>query len=155
MIDGRTCVALVSPLPLQVKEIALKMGAHDGNPDHEFPQLAGSHLSSVELGTPALAFVRAVCHFFMLDSAVTEQATVMRRQLLRMIHCKEFGPEALYKDPCMTLILPDLICTTCQDCQDVDLCRDPKVCCSLFEFIFGGRFKNNENTQLHFQTLYI
>jgi DNA polymerase epsilon subunit 1 len=52
---------------------------------------------------------------------------VLRRQLLRLIHCKEFGPEAAYKDPCMTLILPDVICATCQDCQDLDLCRDPQV----------------------------
>lgn len=51
----------------------LHIGAHDGQPDHAFPRLAGSHLSEHQLGTPALAFVRAVCHLYSLDGAVTDE----------------------------------------------------------------------------------
>lgn len=54
----------------------LHIGAHDGAPGHAFPRLAGSHLSERELGTPALAFVRAVCHLYGLDAAVTDEVCV-------------------------------------------------------------------------------
>ena len=110
-----------------LKHISLHVGAHDGRPDHEFPRLAGSHLSAAELGTPALAFVRAVSHMYFLDRDVKEAVTVLRRQLLKMIHVKEFGPDASWRDPCKTLVLPDVVCHSCQDCQDVDLCRDPRI----------------------------
>ena len=53
--------------------MTLHIGAHDGQPDHAFPRLAGSHLGEEALGTPALAFVRAVCHLYALDGAVLEQ----------------------------------------------------------------------------------
>lgn len=53
--------------------MALHIGAHDGQEGHAFPRLAGSHLSAEQLGTPALAFVRAVCHLYSLDAAVLDQ----------------------------------------------------------------------------------
>ena len=130
------------------------------------------------------------------------QVMVLRRQLLRLVHCKEFAADATYKvggvrwvgwvgwvgweaaglpllqcapfglpsclarptsapaapisttdppthpalpapcslraaaaasscllvqDPCSSLMLRDAICPSCQDCQDLDLCRDPAV----------------------------
>ncbi|KAL4450230.1 hypothetical protein ABPG77_010899 [Micractinium sp. CCAP 211/92] len=111
----------------QVKHMELHIGAHDGQPDHAFPRLAGSHLSEHQLGTPALAFVRAVCHLYSLDGAVTDEVAVLRRQLLRLIHCKEFSAEAEFKEPCLTLVLRDVICPACQDCRDLDMCRDPSI----------------------------
>jgi hypothetical protein len=57
--------------------MAVHFGAHDGHADHAFPQLAGSHLTAEELGTPALAFVRTLCHFFSLDAAVADQVSSM------------------------------------------------------------------------------
>lgn len=36
-------------------------------------------------------------------------------------------PPSPAQDPCLTLVLRDVICPTCQDCQDLDLCRDPAV----------------------------
>lgn len=49
--------------------MAQHVGAHDGNPDHAFPRLAGSHLGEQELGSPALAFVRSLCALLELDAA--------------------------------------------------------------------------------------
>jgi len=89
--------------------------------------MAGSHLSEVELGAPALAFVRGVVRLYSLDGTATEAVTVLRRQLLKLIHVKEFGSEAAWHDPCKSLVLPDVVCPSCQDCQDIDLCRDPAV----------------------------
>jgi hypothetical protein len=34
---------------------------------------------------------------------------------------------SLPQDPCSSLVLRDAICPSCQDCQDLDLCRDPAV----------------------------
>ncbi len=48
---------------------------------------------------------------------------MLRRQLLRSIHVKEFGSDAGFRDPCLSLLLRDVICPVCQDCQDLDLCR--------------------------------
>ena len=109
----------------QVTWISLKVGAHDGNEDHSFPKLSGSHLSNADVGSPALAFVKNISYIMALDSAVSSEVTVLRRQLLKLVHCKEFSPESEWKDPCISLVLPDVICAKCQNCQDLDLCRDP------------------------------
>lgn len=50
-----------------------------------------------ELGTPALAFVKSVCHLLALDNAVTDEVLLLRRQLLRLVHCKEFSPSSEFK----------------------------------------------------------
>ena len=56
---------------------------------NEYPQEA--------LGTPALAFVRAVCEVLGLDSAVEGEVAVLRRNLLRLAHTREFAPAAAFK----------------------------------------------------------
>ena len=43
---------------------------NDGDPDHAFPSLAGSHLPAEALGTPALALARAACAAFALDAGL-------------------------------------------------------------------------------------
>lgn len=42
-------------------------------PEAQFPQLPGSHLTAEQLGTPALAFVRTVCHVLALDSSIEDE----------------------------------------------------------------------------------
>ena len=44
-----------------------------------------------ELGPPALAFVRTVCAVLALDSAVEDQVAVLRRNLLKLVHVREFA----------------------------------------------------------------
>lgn len=46
---------------------------------------------------PALAFVKSVCHLLALDNAVTDEVLLLRRQLLRLVHCKEFSPSSEFK----------------------------------------------------------
>jgi len=50
-----------------------------------------------ELGTPALAFVRAVCDALRLDSAVEEEVLDLRHNLLRLTHTREFAQAAIFK----------------------------------------------------------
>jgi hypothetical protein len=90
----------------------------------EFPVLAGSHL---DLKNPALEFVKAVCHILQLDKTVKDETQFLRRNLMRLIHIREFGPQAQFRDPCLSFILPDIICSRCNYCRDLDLCRDPEL----------------------------
>ena len=52
-----------------------------------------------ELGTPALAFVRAVCDALRLDAAVEEEVAELRHNLLRLTHTREFAQAAQFKVP--------------------------------------------------------
>ncbi|CAI7838422.1 unnamed protein product, partial [Closterium sp. NIES-53] len=53
-----------------------------------------------------------------------EECRVLRRQLLRVLRVREFAPEAIFRDPCRSFVLPGVICSYCNDCRDLDLCRD-------------------------------
>ncbi|CAL8464190.1 g3725 [Coccomyxa elongata] len=110
-----------------VKRIERHMGPHDGDASHQFPRLAGSYLSEEELGTPALAFVRAVCDALRLDPSVEEEVLVLRRNLLLLTHTLEFAPAAEFREPCRSFVLRNVICSYCNDCTDLDLCRDPAL----------------------------
>lgn len=44
-----------------------------------------------ELGPPALAFVRTVCAVLALDSALEDQVAVLRRNLLKLVHVREYA----------------------------------------------------------------
>lgn len=50
-----------------------------------------------ELGTPALAFVRAVCDALRLDPSIEEEVLVLRRNLLLLTHTLEFAPAAEFR----------------------------------------------------------
>ncbi|XP_062505128.1 DNA polymerase epsilon catalytic subunit A-like isoform X2 [Corticium candelabrum] len=90
----------------------------------EFPQLAGSHL---KLDSPALEFVKCVCKVLSLDSNTHNQVTKLRRNLMKMISIGEFSASAVFQNPCLSFVLPDVICTYCNSCRDLDLCRDQHV----------------------------
>jgi DNA polymerase epsilon subunit 1 len=100
-------------------------GAADvSDPAHTFPRRCGSHLTEAELGPPALAFVRAVLEVLLLDKEMELPVALLRRNLLRLLHVGEFCAAAAFRDPCVSYVLKDVICTYCNDCRDLDLCRD-------------------------------
>ena len=92
----------------------------------EFPSKIGSHHNYV---SPALEFSKFICtHIFGLDEAFHLEAHNVKMNLLRMIHCKEFSPEAQEGvEPSLILVVPDVICDYCQKCEDLDICRDPSL----------------------------
>ncbi|CAI5468276.1 unnamed protein product [Closterium sp. Yama58-4] len=75
-------------------------------------------------GGRALELVKAVCHVLSLSAHVQHEVQVLRRQLLRVLRVREFAPEAIFRDPCRSFVLPGVICSYCNDCRDLDLCRD-------------------------------
>ena len=92
----------------------------------EFPQKIGSYQQYV---IPALEFSKFITqHVFGLDEAFYQEAHQMKVNLLRMIHCKEFSEEAQGGvEPSLILVIPDVICDSCQRCTDLDICRDPSL----------------------------
>ncbi|XP_048254478.1 DNA polymerase epsilon catalytic subunit A-like isoform X1 [Haliotis rufescens] len=96
--------------------------SNQGNLAAEFPQLPGSHLP---LNNPSLEFVKAVCKVLALDTNVTIQVTKLKRDLLKLIGVGEFSPAAQFADPCLSYVLPEVICKSCNHIRDLDLCRDP------------------------------
>ncbi|XP_028400533.1 DNA polymerase epsilon catalytic subunit A-like [Dendronephthya gigantea] len=95
-----------------------------GDPSAEFPLLPGSHLP---LNNPALEFVKYVCKALSLDSNTQNQVNKLRRDLLRLIGVGEFCLEATFIDPCLSFVLPEVICTYCNGCRDINLCRDTYI----------------------------
>lgn len=102
-----------------------------------FPQPPGSHLV---LNNPALEFVKYMIQALSLNTSTHHQITKLRyditwchvtsswwryrRDLLKLIGVGEFADEAIFKDPCRSYILTEVICDSCTSCRDIDLCRD-------------------------------
>jgi len=82
-------------------------------------------ISSDDLDAPALAFVKSVCKVLSLDTNVTDQVNKLRRDLLKLLNIGEFSPKAIWKDPCVSFVLPEVICRACNHCRNLDLCKDP------------------------------
>lgn len=94
---------------------------HMTGPEVAFPNRPGSH---IRMTNPALEFIKAVCHVLGLDSTVESQVQVLKKNLLRLIQVREFSEEVQFRDPCLTLLLPDIMCSNCNYCRDLDLARD-------------------------------
>ncbi|KAK9279688.1 hypothetical protein L1049_013368 [Liquidambar formosana] len=87
---------------------------------HGLPQPAGN----THTGDAALEFIKHVCAVLALDQNVQHDILIMRKNLLKYVRVREFAPEAEFRDPCLSFILPNVICSYCNDCRDLDLCRD-------------------------------
>ncbi|PON38200.1 DNA-directed DNA polymerase [Parasponia andersonii] len=80
--------------------------------------------SNANKGDAALEFIKHVCAVLALDQSVQHDVLVMRKNLLKYVRVREFAPEAEFSDPCPSFVLPNVICSYCNDCRDLDLCRD-------------------------------
>lgn len=47
----------------------------------------------------------------------------MKKNLLKMIHTNDFAKDAQFKNPSKSYIVPNVICSYCNMCKDVDLCK--------------------------------
>ncbi|XP_060536886.1 DNA polymerase epsilon catalytic subunit 1 [Cylas formicarius] len=73
---------------------------------------------------PALTFVNSVCHILGLDSAMEEPVSNLKNNLLRLIGVGEYSESAIWHDPTVSYVIPQIICKACNHCRDVDLGRD-------------------------------
>lgn len=75
----------------------------------------------------ALEFVKVITHLLSLENELADDILVLRKNLLRLLGCSDFAPEADYNEPCLSLVLPEIIYPYCVYTRDIDLCRDPMV----------------------------
>ena len=78
----------------------------------DFPQCIGSYN---EYTVPALEFTKMVCnHIFGLDVEFEQPAHALLRNMLQLLKIKEFSDEVVHgKEPSLTLVVPDVICSNC------------------------------------------
>lgn len=115
-----------------VRDCVLHMREMDGRRGDEH----SSPASANHRGDAALEFIKHICAVLALDQNVQHDILVMRRNLLRYVRVKEFAPEAEFRDPCQSFVLPNVICSYCNDCRDLDLSRDSALlaqewCCAI------------------------
>lgn len=121
LISGELAQRLFAITQKLHKKLPQEIGS---NEDSVFPVLPGSYL---KLTNPALEFVKALCRVLSLDPAIESQVNKLKRNLLRLIGVGEFSDAAEWKDPCLSFVLPEVICKQCNHCRDIDLCKDPFV----------------------------
>ncbi|KAK1275110.1 DNA polymerase epsilon catalytic subunit A [Acorus gramineus] len=86
--------------------------------------LQRSDASHANTGDAALNFIKHVCAVLALDQSVQHDILRLRKNLLKRVGVKEFAPEAQFCDPFISFTLPNVICSYCNDCRDLDLGRD-------------------------------
>ena len=87
----------------------------------EFPNLVGSHLKML---SPALEFIKGVTHVLALDTSLVNEVASLKRALLSRVKTREFSSESDFADPCLSYVLRDVICASCNTCKNLDLLRD-------------------------------
>ena len=49
-----------------------------------------------------------LCQVLSLDANISQQIRKMKRDLLKLINIREFSDEAIFKDPCLSYVLPEV-----------------------------------------------
>jgi DNA polymerase epsilon subunit 1 len=93
-------------------------------PDDEIPPPLVND-DTTRSNMPALEFVKNLIAVLELDPETTKEVHSLKRSLLAQVDIPEYARVAQWKDPCPTLILPDVFCSECQDSRDVNLCYVP------------------------------
>ncbi|ORZ35386.1 hypothetical protein BCR44DRAFT_53396 [Catenaria anguillulae PL171] len=74
--------------------------------------------------SPTLEFVKSLVTILGLDATVETPVMILRRNALDLIKVREFAPEAQFANPCLPIVVPQVMCTACQYTRDVDLTRE-------------------------------
>ncbi|KAK1431332.1 hypothetical protein QVD17_07789 [Tagetes erecta] len=91
---------------------------------HKLLKIVNALQKSEKGKSPALEFIKHVCAVMELDQNVQDEIRVMKRVLLTFVHVKEFSPEAQFQKCTISFTLPNVICSYCNDCRDIDLRED-------------------------------
>lgn len=90
-----------------------------------FPKLIGGR---VEHNNCILEFINYLCHAFNLDSNVKDELVLVKRSCLKFLKINDFSPQAEFKEPCMMIKVPDVVCKNCLHVCELDVFRDAWVC---------------------------
>lgn len=73
---------------------------------------------------PALEFIKAVCKVLAVNKDIDEELTSLRRNMLHLVGIGDFSDKAVWKEPQKSYVLSEVICTSCNQCRDLDLRKD-------------------------------
>ncbi|XP_034952341.1 DNA polymerase epsilon catalytic subunit 1 [Chelonus insularis] len=90
---------------------------------NEYPNL-DLGINGVMKINPALELIKAICKVLSLDKEVEDEVYDLKKNLLRLIGVGSFSDKAEWKDPCISFVLPEIICKACNHTRDIDLCKD-------------------------------
>ncbi|KAG2123788.1 uncharacterized protein EDB93DRAFT_1259023 [Suillus bovinus] len=94
------------------------------NTQFQFPVLPGSHLN---MTNALLEFIKFTSTVLGLASDYQVEIGLLKRNLLDLAGVREFANEALFRNPCEPLKLPNVPCRNCDTLRDFDFCRDPEL----------------------------
>lgn len=100
------------------------------SPGSAFPVMPGSYLPMTD---PSLEFVKMFCHVLGLETQLESEVARLKGSLTRLLSVGEFSQAAEFHNPCMSFVLPDVVCAFCNASQDIDLCRDELVLSNRWE----------------------
>ncbi|KAG6890040.1 hypothetical protein C0995_012497 [Termitomyces sp. Mi166 len=89
-----------------------------------FDTRPGSYL---HFNNPPLELIKSLCATFALAKDHQVEIGLMKRNLLDLIGVREFANEAIFRNPCEPLKLPNVPCRHCDALRDFDFCRDPEL----------------------------
>jgi DNA polymerase epsilon subunit 1 len=87
----------------------------------EFPAKLGGYQQLTDL---PLEYIKYLSEVLALDEEVTHQAYILKKNAMKTINVQEFAQDTYFNDPCRTFILHDVICESCANFKDLDLCKD-------------------------------
>lgn len=79
----------------------------------------------------------------------------LRTNMLRLIRVRSFSDIVDWKDPCISLILPEVICKACNHTRDIDLCKDNQCVFEDDRYIWKCPLCETgyDNTEIEFQLI--
>ena len=128
IISGKT---LEKPLKKDianlVKAVKREMLHAELASDLEFPDLPGSLYRTHNKSGPrdgVLALVKSLMQVLSLDKNITNEARLLRRDLLQLFEVREFGKDGAFANPACSLRLRAFSCENCAMPRELDFCRD-------------------------------
>ena len=79
------------------------------------------------LTNPILELVKLICLVMLIEKNVDQEVVILRRQLLRNMHVKEYSEEAQFVDPFNSFVIPAVFCPFCNAVRNLDICSDPDL----------------------------
>ncbi|KAI0156208.1 DNA polymerase epsilon [Pestalotiopsis sp. NC0098] len=143
--EGRAPIILTSsyekPLKKEIKNLLSTQARELLHPelasDWSFPSLPGSQdLSTASAKiknkkttvlptkNAVLELVKSLMQVLSLDKNITNEARLLRKELLTLFDVREFSKEAAFTNPSASLKVPQWSCPECTLARDWDLCRD-------------------------------
>ncbi|KAL6571839.1 hypothetical protein OROHE_002708 [Orobanche hederae] len=99
-------------------------GRNKSQSGHSISAGSTQSMNNIHERDSALGFIKYVCAVLALDQKVQHEVLVMRRNLLKLVRIREFAPEAEFQNLYISLTPPNVVCSYCNDCRDLDLCRN-------------------------------